>query len=238
MIFVLDTSGSMFGDRIKNLIVAMKQILSELTVDEDYFSILVFSSNVYIMDVKHPDSVSSHPSATIASKENIKIAKKLIERLGAAGGTSALTALTMAVTVREETSPKLEPIILFLTDGGPVDATPEEILSVIKSNCPLHTLGLGEDVNEDFLKGLAKKNNGFFKKISDSGDASKQMVDFYKQIRALLINVEFNYNNDAYSLTDTFFKFYFRGEEKVAVGTASKVFFLYIFVFVFKFVCF
>lgn len=47
IVFVLDTSGSMWGRRMEQLKEAMNQILADLTPD-DFFNIFTFSSNVVV----------------------------------------------------------------------------------------------------------------------------------------------------------------------------------------------
>lgn len=50
VVFVLDTSGSMFGRKIEQLKEAMINILSDLR-NEDMFNIVEFNSNVIVWDV-------------------------------------------------------------------------------------------------------------------------------------------------------------------------------------------
>jgi secreted protein with Ig-like and vWFA domain len=47
VVFVLDTSGSMWGRRMEQLKKAMSKILADLST-EDFFNILTFSSDVIV----------------------------------------------------------------------------------------------------------------------------------------------------------------------------------------------
>lgn len=47
MIFVLDTSGSMYGRKVQQLKDSMKAIISSLR-EEDYFSIVKFGTDVEV----------------------------------------------------------------------------------------------------------------------------------------------------------------------------------------------
>lgn len=56
VVFVLDTSGSMYGNKIKQLREAMVSILDELN-EADSFHIVEFNTNVYVWDVEKQERV-------------------------------------------------------------------------------------------------------------------------------------------------------------------------------------
>lgn len=51
VIFILDTSGSMYGMRIQQLKKAMGTILAELKENEDYFHLVEFNSMVKVWNI-------------------------------------------------------------------------------------------------------------------------------------------------------------------------------------------
>ncbi|HOP61993.1 MAG TPA: VWA domain-containing protein [Spirochaetota bacterium] len=85
-----------------------------------------------------------------------------IERLSANGGTSALKGLKKAFSVKGVDT------IFFLSDGFPSDASSSKILKEVskmnkRKSITIHSIGLGDNKDEDFMKELAEQNNGFYK---------------------------------------------------------------------------
>lgn len=60
VLFVLDTSGSMYDRKIKQLKEAMNSVLSELK-PEDSFSIIEFNSNVIVWNIKNKTNSLKYP---------------------------------------------------------------------------------------------------------------------------------------------------------------------------------
>merc|ERR1719309_853467 len=102
VIFVLDVSGSMAGDKMTQLKDAMFTILDDMT-DRDFFNIVTFSSmaNTWQLDtpnVKEYDNyadfaineniVVEEPFVIKATEENKKVAIKYILSVSAGGGTN------------------------------------------------------------------------------------------------------------------------------------------------------
>ncbi|EFA04008.2 inter-alpha-trypsin inhibitor heavy chain H4 isoform X2 [Tribolium castaneum] len=159
VIFVLDTSGSMDGNRIKQLKEAMNSILSELK-KEDVFNIVEFSSIVKVWNVDKvqvdyevgedpwplydsPEAPQKNktnqvlPPAYKATDENKEKAKKVVEKLNAYGGTDIKSALEVGLKLvkknKENKEDAHQPIIVFLTDGEPTmgETNTEKITSAI-----------------------------------------------------------------------------------------------------------
>ncbi|XP_039745523.1 inter-alpha-trypsin inhibitor heavy chain H4-like [Pararge aegeria] len=109
VVFVLDTSGSMLGDKIEQLRKAMDAILSDLN-PSDYFSIVEFNSFVKVHDLRDIDKSMPLPDAlpsstdikvppALASPENIALAKNIVTRLVAEEGTNIYEALDVAIKI-------------------------------------------------------------------------------------------------------------------------------------------
>ncbi|KAJ3633920.1 hypothetical protein MTP99_010837 [Tenebrio molitor] len=159
VIFVLDTSGSMDGIRIKQLKEAMNSILSELK-KEDIFNIVEFSSIVKVWNIdkvevqyelgedpwrplgepevpKKNTTNQTLPPPFEANDENINKAKQVVEKLNAYGGTDIKSALEVGLKLvkknKDEKNDSHQPIIVFLTDGEPTvgETTPDKITSSI-----------------------------------------------------------------------------------------------------------
>ena len=104
--FVVDTSGSMAGEKMKYAKEALKYCLNKLSND-DLFNVVRFSTDVEGFE-KAPVS---------ASKENVQRAMNFVERMEAAGGTAIDEALTTALAGHVKAE---EPnLVVFITDGHP-----------------------------------------------------------------------------------------------------------------------
>ncbi|CAH2213762.1 jg3594 [Pararge aegeria aegeria] len=84
-VFVLDTSGSMAGNKIVQLTKAMNSILSDLN-PRDYFSIIEFNTLVTVHDLKNVNNQTDNASPVPASPENIAAAKNIISGFYPSGG--------------------------------------------------------------------------------------------------------------------------------------------------------
>ncbi|XP_046976043.1 inter-alpha-trypsin inhibitor heavy chain H6-like isoform X2 [Vanessa cardui] len=112
VVFVLDTSGSMSGRKIKQLRSAMHAILADLR-PTDYFSIVEFNSNVKVHKLSEALEEPSRPhyewsavelpvtivAPALATPDNVSKAQVIISRLSAGGGTNIHKALDVAVDV-------------------------------------------------------------------------------------------------------------------------------------------
>uniref|UniRef100_A0A6P7FEX3 Inter-alpha-trypsin inhibitor heavy chain H4-like isoform X2 n=1 Tax=Diabrotica virgifera virgifera TaxID=50390 RepID=A0A6P7FEX3_DIAVI len=142
MVFILDTSGSMYGFKMEQLKDAMLKILPQLN-EEDVVTIIQFESYVYdwdiykgrkdvfnSMDPEHlpygslASQFSSYtPSIIQATKQNVEAMKNAIDGLYASGGTNSIGGLEvglLAVSKTQQRYPNIYlPIVVFLTDGLP-----------------------------------------------------------------------------------------------------------------------
>ncbi len=164
VIFVLDTSGSMRGEKIEQARAAIEYCLGRLN-PSDRFNIVTFGT-----DVKRfrNDLVGR-------SKQNISAAREFVENIVAQGRTNISGALAAALGGKPaKDRPR---IMIFLTDGTPTagQIVPEKILESVKkantSDARVFVMGLGHDVNAHLLDKLAEMTNG-----------SSEYVDPYEEI--------------------------------------------------------
>lgn len=151
--FVADVSSSMEGERMVQLREALRAFV-ELLAPEDKFNIVVFGT-----------SVQSFASDFVpASPENVAQAKDFIQRLSAFGLTNMEDALRVALSLSY--SPDAANLILFATDGYPTwgKTDPSELLALVRElnsdSVRIFTFGIGDEVDETFLKRLAAANHG------------------------------------------------------------------------------
>jgi Ca-activated chloride channel family protein len=150
--FVVDVSGSMSGEKIRQARAAGKQILSSLS-PMDRFRLIDFSSDVRTFR----DGFSA------ATRENIRAAERYLDELDAQGSTNISGALDEALSSPVQYG-RL-PIVLFLTDGQPTVG--ERDASVIASNVAkqrgarrVFTFGVGADLNVSLIEQLALEGRG------------------------------------------------------------------------------
>src|SRR5262249_50801841 len=131
VIFVIDTSGSMFGESINQAKAALKLALTRLT-PQDRFNIIQFN------DATHRLFTQAEPVTT----DTLTRAQKYVDHLAANGGTEMLPALKMALDGQEHHSRFRQ--VIFLTDGqiGNEDELFREIGTRL-GDSRLFTIGIG-----------------------------------------------------------------------------------------------
>nr|XP_023015428.1 inter-alpha-trypsin inhibitor heavy chain H4-like isoform X6 [Leptinotarsa decemlineata] len=246
VVFVLDTSSSMSGEKIHQLKDAMNSILDEIR-EGDVFNIVEFNSDVFVWDIETGNSKtvevnniqdpfedllkSELPPAIIANNETLKKAKNVIEKIRSWGATNIIGGLETGLhlvkvnTKYESTKEKKhQPMIVFLTDGQPnvgewsTDKI-TEIVTRLNEEVPIFSLSFGEGADKSFLRKLSQKNFGFSRHIYEGSDASLQLQEFYKLISSpLLSKVNFKYNDNVTEVTQSHFPIFFRGTECVVSG--------------------
>lgn len=230
--FVLDTSGSMSGEKITQLQDAMVTILSDLK-PKDHFSILEFDSIVtpwlsledvesQLPDVVH--DVLTGPATTFPKSEQprpiYQANEFLVEQaidyavgLEASGGTNINDALLEAIEVakkgQSDLSDKTAPMIIFLTDGQPSSGVTnrEDIKHNLKKSndagIPVYGLAFGAGADFSLVKDLSEDNRAFARKIFEGSDATIQLENFYAEISSpLLSNVTFDYVGEDLEATE------------------------------------
>ncbi|CAH1724075.1 unnamed protein product [Aphis gossypii] len=163
VIFVLDVSGSMVGQKLPQVKEAMGQILSEIH-SEDFFTLILFSDFAQVWTINATQETSNRWDETgnnwktnnnfsletlgenrfvfPATEQNIQYAKKFIQDLTSESSTNMEDALTKAHSIAKlgETrfkdganTPK--PIIVFLTDGEPTTGItePQELIKYVSN---------------------------------------------------------------------------------------------------------
>ncbi|KAH0512367.1 Inter-alpha-trypsin inhibitor heavy chain H2 [Microtus ochrogaster] len=125
-----------------------------------------------------------------ASKTQIADAKRYIEKIQPSGGELKLSKIQ------------------------------KNVKQNIQDNISLFSLGIGFDVDYDFLKRLSNENRGIAQRIYGNRDTSSQLKKFYNQVSTpLLRNVQFNYPQASVTdVTQNNFHNYFGGSEIVVAG--------------------
>ena len=162
-IFILDTSGSMSGEKMEQMKQAMVTILGDMK-ENDYFNIITFSSEVLVWN----------SAPFVCSEGNKNKAKAFIKTLSAGGGTNINDAVIKGIHLgenlkrREELPANLKSIVIFLTDGQPSsgETRQDSIKMNIKTankapDLPIYSLGYGHDLDFKLLKGISQESQAF-----------------------------------------------------------------------------
>uniref|UniRef100_A0A3B4Z2U0 Inter-alpha-trypsin inhibitor heavy chain 2 n=1 Tax=Stegastes partitus TaxID=144197 RepID=A0A3B4Z2U0_9TELE len=221
IVFVIDVSGSMWGVKMKQTVEAMQAILDDLTID-DNFSIIDFNHNVRCW------SEELVPGSSI----QIADAKKYIQNIKPNGGTNINEALMRAVQMLVKASnqglidSRSVSMIILVSDGDPtvgeikLSTIQKNVKRVMREEFSLFSLGIGFDVDYDFLERIANENRGMAQRIYANHDAAEQLRMFYSQVSSpLLRRITIQFPEDSVSeVTQNRFDKYFSGSELVVAG--------------------
>uniref|UniRef100_A0AAZ3SVU0 Inter-alpha-trypsin inhibitor heavy chain H3 n=1 Tax=Oncorhynchus tshawytscha TaxID=74940 RepID=A0AAZ3SVU0_ONCTS len=221
VVFVIDRSGSMSGNKMHQTREAMLTILNDLHED-DYFGIVTFDHHISTWK----------GSLTKATTGNVSEAKGFVKGIQHSGYTDINGALMKAVDImmKDKQANKFTErsvsMIILLTDGMPnsgVSSTPqiqENVRDAMGGNMSLFCLGFGNDVDYSFLDVMSRQNQGLARRIYEGSDATVQLQGFYEEVASpLLSEVDLHYpDNLVNSLTTSHYKQLFNGSEIVVAG--------------------
>jgi Ca-activated chloride channel family protein len=163
LILVIDTSGSMGGESIRQARAALDLALTPLQ-PQDRFNVVEFNS------ILNP----WHQSAVAATSEALQDARSWIDQLQARGGTEMEPALRFALAGHAPEGYVRQ--VLFATDGAVDD--PNGLMQVIDKqlgDSRLFPIGIGSAPNADFLQAAARHGRGSETLIADLGTLTEAM---------------------------------------------------------------
>jgi Ca-activated chloride channel family protein len=188
IVLVLDSSGSMGGEKLRQAQAALDHVLTGLGA-QDRFEVVDFDSQVR----------SLHGGLREATPAAIEDARAFVRRLDAGGGTfieGGLSEGMGALRGRENASGR-PAFVVFATDGQATDGvTDRQALIDLATDANLaearlFPFGIGYDVNAFLLDGLAAANHGLSSFIRPGQDIEVAIASFYEQIRTpVMTNVE------------------------------------------------
>ncbi|XP_053319682.1 inter-alpha-trypsin inhibitor heavy chain H5 [Spea bombifrons] len=222
IVFVIDTSASMVGTKIKQTKEALFTILQDLRPD-DHFNIIGFSTRIKVW---HQDKMVK------VTPNNIRDAKKFIYGLSPTGGTDINGGIRTGANLlnnylsQNGWHERSVSLIVFLTDGRPTvgEVQSTNIIgntkSAIKEKFCLFSIGIGNDVDYNLLEKLSLENCGMMRRIHEDEDAAVQLKGFYDEIGTpLLSDIRITYPPDSVEyVTQNMFYNYFNGSEIVVAG--------------------
>ena len=173
IVFILDTSGSMAGEKLEQAKAAVTYSLQRLG-PKDRFGVVSFSSDVGAF------------SGDLAGTGSVDDATYFVEQLEARGGTNINAALTEGLHMLDGSQAGT---VVFLTDGLPSVgvAEPRDIINnavvANKANARIFTFGVGYDVNTNLLDGVARAASAFAEYIAPEENIEERVSAFYDRIR-------------------------------------------------------
>lgn len=187
VIFVLDTSGSMQGEKMRQAREALRFCVEHLAAD-DRFNLVTFSSEVHLFR-----------DGLVPSKRFRKQAIDFIDKIKARGGTNINDALLRALSMVPQRQRPTS--IIFLTDGLPTVGVTrvEEILSNVRRANPslrIFPFGVGYDVNTRLLDALAESTHGSSDYIAPEENIEERVSEFFEKIsRPVLADLELDFGD-------------------------------------------
>lgn len=175
VILVVDTSGSMTGEKLEQVRQAARSVLQALEPGER-FNLIDYQTHVS----------SFAPRPVEKTERNVQQALQYLAALRPGGGTNLAGALREAL--RQDSRPGAVPIVLFLTDGVPSVGDTQE-LAIAESSAALnrhqkrvYSFGVGEDVNAPLLDRLARQTRGFSSYVGPRQDVARAVREVFTKL--------------------------------------------------------
>ncbi len=175
VVFVLDISGSMAGEKMTAAQSALVYCINRLR-DKDNFQIIKFGTEA--------EKVFS--SFMKADKKNKESAEQKIKKMEAMGGTNIDEALKLALKEKGE---KDRPFyVVFITDGKPTIGERDDLKLVAGLDSSLiagkriFTFGIGYDINIHLLDKIALKTGGVRNYSPPNSEIEVNISSFFEKI--------------------------------------------------------
>ena len=173
IILVLDTSGSMQGEKMDQAKEAARYVLDHLN-PLDRFAIVSFATTTRSF------SPSLEPAAQ-ADK-----GKDFLDRLEAMGSTDINRAMIEAVGLAEEVR---STTLIFLTDGLPTEgvtvtgAILDNVAREAPDNVRIFSFGVGDDVDTDLLDQISLDHGGASTYVRPGEEIDEEVSAFYRRVK-------------------------------------------------------
>ncbi|MFA7185972.1 MAG: VIT domain-containing protein, partial [Victivallales bacterium] len=190
IIFVLDKSGSMRGDKLEQVKEAFEDIITSLPA-QDRFNIIFFDSSIQSYSETLRETTPEAKSGAL----------EFVNGLDSGGGTNINEALVTALGMFGPESERV-PIIVFLTDGMPTNGVTspyvirENVKAANRFQVSIFSMAFGiEDENDYcFLRAMSLENYGTAEWFAPSSDSEEKIGNFYDTISTPLVtDLDFSY---------------------------------------------
>ena len=174
IILLLDTSLSMYGDKISRAVESADYFLHGLR-ENDEFNLILFDSEI--------SKFAAKPLS--ATTENVENALVFLRNSTLGGGTNLKLAFETAIEQSKEFSGGQANIVL-VSDANPTLET-VDLNKLIKlfseENAPkFFAFGIGNDAETTLLKEISEKTKGYFAQARETEDISILLENFFSKI--------------------------------------------------------
>jgi Ca-activated chloride channel homolog len=177
VILLLDTSLSMYGDKLKRAVEALEYFLNSLS-PQDHFDLILFNEETYAFS----------PAPLAATSDNVEHAFDFIRNSMLGSGTDLRKALERAVELSPQFPPGERSLVL-ISDANPTLGTRnlKQILQTLQtkkgsSSTRVFAFGLGSDANGSLLAELAKNGHGYFARARETEDITTALKIFFDHV--------------------------------------------------------
>jgi Ca-activated chloride channel family protein len=188
LIFVLDTSGSMWGYPIEMAKKTIARALDNLRKDET-FNLITFSGDTRIL----------FPEPVPATAQNVAKAKQVLAGAYGSGGTEMMKAIRTALGDDAGAGKPMEAdpvrVVCFMTDG--YVGNDAEIIAEVKkhTDARVFSFGIGTAVNRFLLAKMAEEGHGDVEFVTAPGEAQAAADRFYERVHSpVLTNISIDWN--------------------------------------------
>ena len=179
-VFIIDTSGSMGGEPIRQARAALELALSRLG-PRDRFNIVAFDDSPTVL----------FSNSARADAGALAEARRFVRRLQSGGGTEMMAALHAAFADGPEDSSGLLRQVIFITDGavGNEEALFRAIAAQLGDR-RLFTVGIGSAPNSHFMRKAAEFGRGTFTYIGRQSEVERKMQELFERLeKPMLRNI-------------------------------------------------
>lgn len=191
IVFVMDKSGSMAGEKLEQAKKALRFCVENLNKN-DRFEIVPFST----------EASSLFGKVENFSPENKQKAIEFIEDINPIGGTNIEEALDLALSAQQNNS-KRPFFVIFMTDGKPTIGETEEasllkkVTTMNKENVRIFTFGIGTNLNTHLLDKITESTNAYRTYVLPDEDIEIKVSDFYtKASSPILTDIEVTFDKN------------------------------------------
>ncbi len=213
MVFVIDNSGSMAGESIATAKQSLLHALDTLR-PEDSFNVIRFDDTM--------TQLFDH--STLASTEQLALARKFIEGLDAGGGTEMLPALKAALA-DEHPEAKGVRQVLFLTDGD-LDDEKEMMaeIAVHGGRSRVFMVGIGSAPNNFLMHRMSEAGRGTYTNIGDRAEVTTKMTALIDRLKApAMRELTARIEGGSFDLTPQRLPDLYAGEPLVLLGKGDRI---------------
>ena len=196
VILLLDTSLSMYGEKLKRAVEALDYFLNSLS-PQDHFDLVLFNEETYAFS----------PAPLPATPDNVERALAFIRNSMLGSGSDLRKVLEKAVELSSQ-FPQGERSIVLVSDANPTLGTRnlKQILQTLPPNnngansTRVFAFGLGSDANGTLLEELAKTGHGYFARARETEDITTALKIFFDHVGSTSIENSRLTSNDASNL--------------------------------------